>query len=326
LLLFWVLLWSAGTLVADGHLAWKFAQQTRAVRLPTTDGTITRSAVREEPGEDGPTYSFDVAYEYEVAGKRYTGTRYSYDAVRTNTRAWHAVRDSFPVGSRVPVTYNPDDPAESVLHPGPTGFHLMMLWLLTPFNVAMVGGWVYLTRGRRPAFDPTDPRTVVPTAFGWRVRLFDFGAAGVFAGCLLGITFFGTFVWACGFGFNPPVWAATVSYLGAVVVAVLLAALRTTPWLEVDEGAGVLRLQGEPGSSEIPFAAIRSVFVTHEESKDSEGAAVHQYHCDLVRDDVAVAEPPIRLTTYRERDGAEAFVAWLRARVGLPSPPEVPHG
>jgi hypothetical protein len=315
-----MLVWSAATLALDGRIAWKLAQQVRAVQFPTTDGTITRSEVREVPNGEGITYHFDVAYDYEVGGKRYTGTRYSYDVVSTNSSAWHRVRDDLPVGSRAPVTYDPDDPEESVLRPGPTGFLLTMVWFATPFNVVLLVGWAFLFRRLRGEFDPTDPWTVIPTESGWRVRLSPLGRGG--CGTFLGLTFFGTFVWACGFGFNPPVWVATVSYVAVVIVSVLVAARTAPPWLEVDEGAGVLRVQGEAGSVEVPFAAIRAVFVTHEESKDHEGDLVHRYHCELVRDDVAVAGPPLRLTTYGERDAADAFVAWLRARVGLPVPSE----
>jgi hypothetical protein len=311
--LVWVLVWSIVTLGVDGVLIWTFAQQVRAARFPATEGTITRCEVRTTPDGEDVTHQLDVAYEYEVGGKRYTGTRYSYDEVVTNTSAWHTVRDKLPVGSRVPVTYNPADPAASVLHPGPSGFGLAMLWLLTPFNVFMVAGWLH--RGRRVGFDPTNPRTVIPTSNGWRVRLFDPGRVGPFARTLFAITFFGVFVWGLGFGFNPPVWTAAVSYLGAVVIAVLVAVRHTPPWLEVDELNRVLHLLSGSASVEIPFGAIRSVVVSHKGTDDADGALSHKYHCDLVRG--APDEPPIRLITYEDREGADAFVAWLRERVGM---------
>ena len=75
-----------------------------------------------------------------VGGRRFTGTRYCYAAMGTNLGAWHRVQRQLPVGSRVPVAYDPADPSESVLRPGLTGMHLFMVWFLTPFNVIAVGG------------------------------------------------------------------------------------------------------------------------------------------------------------------------------------------
>ena len=310
----WLLMWSGLVLVADAVALWTTYHQTRASRFPTTDGVITRSAVKTDRDKDG-VYRLDVAYEYEVGGRRYTGTRYSYTEIGTNTEAWDRIRDQLPVGTRVSVAYDPDAPAESLLRPGFTGFHLTLVWFLTPFNVIGIVGWV--VRARRGG-DSADPRGAMRTATGWRVRLTDSGRIGCFAVAFLGITFCGTFVWALGFGFNPPVWAAGWGYVVAVVVAGVVSSWSALPWLEVDEVARVVRLPAP--SLEIPFAVIHDVIVTHEEKIDSDGDMSYKYHCELVRSDAAPDEPPVRVTTYQQRSGAEALAAWLRERIMLTAP------
>ncbi|QJW95442.1 DUF3592 domain-containing protein [Frigoriglobus tundricola] len=316
----WLLMWSGLVLAADAVMLWTLYRQTRAARFPTADGVITRSAVTADRDKDGAD-RLDVAYGYEVGGRRYTGTRYCYASFGTNSGAWDRIRDELPVGARVPVAYDPNDPSESLLRPGATGFHLTLVWFLTPFNLIGVGGWVARVRARRSEFDPADPHRVARTATVWRVRLTDPDRAGCCAGTLLGIAFCGTFVWALGFGFNPPVWAAGAGYLLAVVIAVLAGVSTTPTWMEVDEVARVVRLPARPEPVEVPFAAIRAVVVTHEDAPGSDCDLLGRYHCELIRSDAA----PVRCATYRHQPGAEAFVAWLHDRVGFAAP-DAPRG
>jgi hypothetical protein len=309
----WLVFWSFTVLVFDAVAGFVAFHQTRAATFPTVEGIVTRSEVRTTLEGGRETHRLDLAYDYVVAGKPYTGTRYSYAEMGTNTEAWHRIRDEIPPGTRVRVAYDPDDPAESLLHPGLTGFHLALVWFVTPFNLIMVGGWVWLARARRPAFDPTDPHSVTPTATGWRARLPGSGRAEAFGFTLLAITFCGVFVWGFGFGFDPPVPVIGGAYLGAVALAILMAAWHPPRWVEVDEVARVVRLPVRPEPVEVGFGAIRDVVVTHEEWKDSDGDACYSYHCDLIRTDA----PPVRFVTHRDTVWAAAFVAWLRERVGI---------
>lgn len=310
-LLVWLLVWTLPVVVFDGVLGWTLARQTWALTFPRADGVVTHSGVRAERDDEGDlSYRLDIAYDYEVAGRRHTGTRYSYGEMGTNTSAWKRVSAKYPVGARVRVAYDPADPDESLLKPGLTGFHVAMVWFLTPFNVIMVGGWVYLVRGRRPAFDPADRRSVAPTVTGWRVRVPGVDRARVFGGCLLGVTFAGMFVWGCGCGFNPAVWIAGTAYVVAVALAAWFAR-RRTPWFEVDETARVLRLPAD-----VPFAAVRAVVVTRDETRDSEGDVTESYHCELIR----AGAPPVRVATFSDRDPADALAAWLRERIRAAAP------
>ena len=298
----WVLGWTAVVLPFDAMLGWALARQVRALAFPTTEGMVTRSGVKA----DGDTHRLDLAYDYTVGGRRYTGTRYCYSEMGTGAGAWRKVSDGLPVGAAVAVSYDPTDPADALLRPGLTGFHLSMLWFLTPFNVIMLGSWVALARVRRE-FAP------VPTASGWRVRVPGLGPAGCFGAVMLAVTFVGTFAWGFGCGFNPPVWLAGPVYLAAVVVAAGLGYLAERPWFEVDETARVLRLPAVAGTTyEVPFDAIRLVTVTREESRDSDGDVVQKYHCELIHADL----PAVRVATYRDSEPADALVAWLREKIG----------
>lgn len=318
-MLFWLLGWTAGTLAFDAFILGALYQQARALTFDTTDGTVTRSAVATgRDGDGGASHRLDIAYEYQVNGRRYTGTRYSRAEMGTNSKAWHAIRDELPVGTRVRVWYDPGDPADAVLRPGLTGFHLALVWFLTPFNLIMLGGWVMLALSRRGSFDPANRRWVRPTPSGVRVPLPTAGRAGRFAGCLLGITFAGTFVLGFGFGFNPPVLVGAGGYLAAVAVSIGFAARHVNPVLEVNQLERVLRFVRAPEPVEVPFAAVRAVEVTHEETTDSEGGSTHRYHCDLTRADAPDA--PLRVVTFHDAETAGRFAAWLRAEVGIDEP------
>src|SRR5687767_10064048 len=92
----------------------------------TTTGKMVTSKVREERKARGGTnnnryvYHADINYEYQVDGKRYTGTR----AVQTSLgganfrRSVETFVKQHPKGADVQVYYNPANPAESFLEKG----------------------------------------------------------------------------------------------------------------------------------------------------------------------------------------------------------------
>jgi hypothetical protein len=302
-------IWTVVVVPFDCILVYGMWAQLRALSFPTTDGVITRSGVKFG-GDDGDSTRLDLAYAYEVGGRRYTGTRYSYAEIGTNTGAWHRVQRRLPVGARVPVSYDPDDPAESLLHPGPTGMHLFLAWFLIPFNVIAVGGWIWYARRNRPEFDR---RQVRRTRSGWVVRPTSLFRLGVFAGVLAGIAFLGSFVWAVGWGFDPPVSVIGVASVVALAVAAAVALAFPLPRVEVNLAERVLRFDG----GEIPFRVIRSVAVDEEVKTESGGQVKRTYHCAVVWVDPAGAETPVRVASYGKRPDADAFVAWLREALGL---------
>jgi hypothetical protein len=305
----WLMGWTSCVLLFDVFLVGALAQQFCALTFPTTEGRITQSGVQSESTPSRETsYRLALGYEYEVNGQQYTGTRYCSTELDANARAWHGVAAEFPVGAAVRVYYNPDDPADALLHPGLTGFHLGMIWFLTPFNAVMIGSWMLVRRGRWFGFDPSDARRVTPTDVGWLVRLPDIGRAGWFLISLTALTVLGVFVCGFVFGFNPPVPLAGWLYIGAFALAARIATRHAPPWLEVDTVVRVVRFAAKSDVTEVPFEAIRAVTIVPE--KHEEG---FRYHCELVRTDDTQA----RVATYNEEADAAGLVAWLREQVGL---------
>lgn len=313
-ILVWLTGWTVGVAIFDCVLAGSLYFQLRALTYPTANGTITHSGV---------TSNFDsnqlaIVYTYEVDGRQYRGTRYSAFDVSTNSGAWRDVAAKLPVGAPVRVYYDPNDPSDAIIHPGLTGFHLSMVWFVTPFNVIAAGGWYAYVWYRRSGFDPNNRRIVQRTTRGYRVRLPALSRFGCAAILFLAITFCGVFVWGFGFGFNPPVEFIGPAYLVAIGIAVLVGRALPFPkaWMEIDERGRVVRFPPDPKPVAVPFSTIRDVVARHEEKTDSEGDTRSEYHVEFVRTD----NGRFHIATYNTSEAAEALAKWLRERIRTGQP------
>ncbi len=67
------------------------------------------------------SYAPDVEYAYSVAGQRFVGTRMSFSSVGSGRDPVPSqdVIAHYQVGKRIRVFYDPVDPAQSVITPGP---------------------------------------------------------------------------------------------------------------------------------------------------------------------------------------------------------------
>ena len=155
-------------------------QAAASTSWPTTDGRITASRVErvKRAGEGNATYTADITYEYSLDGRGFEGDRVwfgdNYSA--SDASAFRAAVARYPVGTAVKVHYDPAEPSESVLEPGPTwsgsmlyfiGLGLMAiggiilvsaagtLLLVTAALAAAVGG---LLGGRRDSRDDFGPK------------------------------------------------------------------------------------------------------------------------------------------------------------------------
>lgn len=115
-----------------GRMAYRSINEARqSVQWPTVPGRIVRSGVdvsvsedRSRPVNDRETrsYSAVISYEFEVDGKPFTGSRIAVVSDQFGSEAWaEATAEKFPVGTDVTVSYNPDNPEQSVLEPGRWG-------------------------------------------------------------------------------------------------------------------------------------------------------------------------------------------------------------
>lgn len=91
---------------------------------PTTDGRITGSKVErvKQGGDRKATFTADITYEYTLDGRTFEGDRvwFGDDYSASDASAFRAAVGRYPVGKAVKVHYDPAEPAESVLEPGPT--------------------------------------------------------------------------------------------------------------------------------------------------------------------------------------------------------------
>ncbi|WP_204138379.1 DUF3592 domain-containing protein [Halomicronema sp. CCY15110] len=96
---------------------------------PSTPGlvqAVTSNLYYSESNGSIKTYSYTVAYQYEVAEISYTGDRYSLGAGPTasqqqydsHAEAQRAGKAAYPPGSEVTVYYDPKTPTAAVLQPG----------------------------------------------------------------------------------------------------------------------------------------------------------------------------------------------------------------
>lgn len=127
-----------GYIFFKGAGSWLDGRATRSW-LPA-EGVVTGSLLRREPtGNRGFKYSPHVAYSYEAGGLSHEGKRVRMGGV-TGQDASQAVVDSFPRGAKIRVYYDPDNPGESVLFQGITGWLLFktLAWGLV-FLISLLG-------------------------------------------------------------------------------------------------------------------------------------------------------------------------------------------
>ena len=89
---------------------------------PSKEGTVLESKISINSSDDGTTYGADVTYEYKVNEKTYEGDKVTVSEVSTGSRGRaRNIVNRYPVGNKVTVFYDPDDPETSVLETGMTG-------------------------------------------------------------------------------------------------------------------------------------------------------------------------------------------------------------
>lgn len=132
-------------LIASGFGAWAAAHGAATLRWPRVAAkivdaklTLHQSASRDAERPD-QRHTFAVYYQYAVGGREYVGGEIEpYDLGMRNSAGAVKMRERFPVGSTVQAAYNPNDPGEAYLMPGPSSFSLILLGTGAAF--ALMGG------------------------------------------------------------------------------------------------------------------------------------------------------------------------------------------
>jgi hypothetical protein len=111
-----VLFVAFGAIAVAGYF---FLKSQRTRDWPSVEGVITKSSTRiqREPGTSGtPTTIADVWYTFVIDGVEFRNDTISLSQYGSSS-ASHAVKEArrYPVGSRVMIYYNPENPFDSVL-------------------------------------------------------------------------------------------------------------------------------------------------------------------------------------------------------------------
>ena len=109
------ILFGAGLIV---YIRYQRAKLRQSERWGQVTGTITESQVQVDPTIEGPPCHWcDVAYEYVVNNRSYLGKRIEFGqhAFILVKKAEKHLRSHYPLNARIPVYYDPQNPAEAVL-------------------------------------------------------------------------------------------------------------------------------------------------------------------------------------------------------------------
>lgn len=131
----------------------QFIEALGTYRWPTVTGVVLASDVQVGNVRGGKEYIPNVHYQYQVQGKEFSGSRFCYfECGGSQTYARTTVQDQYPPGKHIAVAYNPKNPFQSILRPGPTWLVFFLFFL--PWLVALVGvllihqGWAPLPERR----------------------------------------------------------------------------------------------------------------------------------------------------------------------------------
>jgi hypothetical protein len=325
-----LLFWTAGTLHFDIGWAAGVIGQLRALRYVTAEGRVEQSAVKQEDSGDSTSYSVEIRYQYEVAGRRYHSDRFRYGDPPTSGEWAHEIVAARPAGVRVAVYYNPQDPADAVLLRGIDSGDLFMALFLTPPNVGMLGLWyvVGLCVWASRLAGPTAGGRLIQTPEGLRVRFHDWTPLIVVAITLFAAPLAAVLVLAFAIGHPPPMgWSVAALCLcyGMALERYVRAAIPI--WAgrkDLVIGAKSRRLSlpqvfGRTRTAEVAFADLASIDVDEEVSTDTDGEKQSRYVL-YVRwrhqgDDLRSG----KLVEWGNHELAESFADWLRREVGLTS-------
>src|ERR1700722_14588695 len=128
-------------------------KQLESQHYPGVTGRITHSEVKSHSTSKGGTsYNADIEYSYEVGGQNYTGDKVRFGLTQSDSRSANAAVNAHPAGSAAQVFYNPANPQQSLLSPGINGSDLIFVIFLTPFNMGMIGLWLWCAGWLRERF------------------------------------------------------------------------------------------------------------------------------------------------------------------------------
>lgn len=145
--------------LALGVLVWRVRRLKRAIEIakgwPQVAGRIVETHIEMRSYSQGISYGAIIAYEYEVAGRRYRSARYSLSGPHHFSFERRAKRllERFAVGTPVTVHYDPAKPGEGLIALSAPAVFVMWLvfWLVLALASWLIGGVLLF----EPTFGPT---------------------------------------------------------------------------------------------------------------------------------------------------------------------------
>ena len=116
-----------------------YSTEKNSKNWPSTIGTVVESRVIGPTGRRNPSYSPEWKYEFYVKSVSYSSTRNAFGVFKGFRKKNNAELElnRHPVGSKVKVIYNPDNPSHAALQLSSSG---SLYWMLI-----FVGGLCTLT-------------------------------------------------------------------------------------------------------------------------------------------------------------------------------------
>jgi hypothetical protein len=313
---FWIVL----MLIIDGLLASGFVEAVGSESFETVRGVVTKCDLGR--GGKGGVY-LDIEYDYTVNGQLYTGTKYHLAPQLVGNKFWETAHNSLPVGTQVMVYYDPDEPRTACLLPGFRTDALFLLWVLTPFNLVMLGfiyEAIWYLLGRR-AFEPSLKRCVWHAQDGYFARSDPYSqfVANAFL-ILLVVTFVGSFLiggYVLTFELPPPLWIPLTMWGLALAVTIVFGLRESQRTLiHINELEGTIAFPVGWARATVTRSQVLGV----ENTTEKRGKKAEEYEIFVValrwRTDDG-HEELTKLAEYDERADAEAFGNWLRERLGM---------
>ena len=269
-------------------------QQYRSASFAQAIGTIDFSERFTTPDGDGDDLlGIHIAYHYRIGEKRYSSTVLYYGANYSDDNSANVNFQKFPVNSHPAVWYNPRNPQESVLIPGPQGYDFFLVVFVTPHAMAMLLLWAMLIKSFRPyrSIRSLNMRERGPVV---RFRPSLFLPLAVGAATLAGTAFLSTFILVIlsrGVHLAPVTMSITALTLAILtLLAVLITALLRSLGrfdITLDDNAGTVTKRKQV----IPYGAITAIHVSN--SGHTSKSEINSY---LVRIHYVHNNMPSRLT------------------------------
>ena len=315
-----LLLWSLIVLVPDGLLVFLTVKNVVAQWYPSVPGEITHSAEQREVSE-----SFDakVHFRYVVNGQEFTGQRLHFLNLRDTSRPSKAqlTLARYPVGQRVDVIYNPNDPSDSALDRTLNGMPLAFALFLLPFNLLMAGGWVWVSRrvhGLRslPLRRDGDRWCVLPTnGQPWVVAL-------TIAGLVSFVSIFvaGIGGWSDHLSVMIAVWIVVLGLSGVAYWHTRTLVLREKPVLILDDGLATVTWPPSADTLEFSIARSRLLAIEIIDARQSGADDVLSLTYSILLRFSGNDGQPSQRVAFQTTNSIEAtaMLEWLEEWTGLP--------